>query len=118
FGLIFVIASMQRSGGEPWQAGFGQYLGGLICGAPLGSLAGLALSVGWMCTRDQSRVWSVFVWFGVLLGLALGLVVCFRWNVHQGMGWWGTAVVTAACGTVGGFVAGVCSGFWEGWKRR
>lgn len=118
FGLILVIASMQRSGGEPWQAGFGQYLGGLICGAPLGSLAGLALSVGWMCTRDQPRVWSVFVWLGVLLGLALGPVVSFRWNIHQGTGWWGTAMVTAACGTVGGFVAGVFAGYREGWKRR
>jgi hypothetical protein len=118
FGLILVIASMQRSGGEPWQAGFGQYLGGLTCGAPLGSLAGLAMSVGWMCARDQSRVWSVFVWFGVLLGLVLGPVVSFRWNVHQGMGWSGTAVVTAACTTVGGFVAGVCPEFWAGWKKR
>jgi hypothetical protein len=118
FGLMFVIASMQRPGGEPWQAGFGQYLGGLICGAPLGSLAGLALSVGWIRARDESRVWSVLVWIGVLLGLALGPVVSFRWNVHQGMGWWGTAVVIAACGTVGGFVAGVCSGSWVGWRRR
>jgi hypothetical protein len=118
FGLILVIASMQRPGGEPWQAGFGQYLGGLICGAPLGSLAGLALSVGWMCAQDQPRVWSVFVWLGVLVGLALGPVVSFRWNVYQGTGWWGTAVVTVACGTLGGFVGAVCSGSWNGWKRR
>ncbi len=118
FGLILVIASMQRSGGEPWQAGFGQYLGGLICGAPLGSLAGLAFSVGWICAHDRSRVWSVLVWFGVLLGLALGPVVSSRWHVHQATGWWGTAVFSAACGTVGGFVAGACLGFWEGWKRR
>jgi hypothetical protein len=118
FGLILVIASMQRSGGEPWQAGFGQYLEGLICGAPLGSLTGLALSVGWICAREESRVWSGLVWIGLLLGLALGPAVGFRWNVHQGMGWWGTAVVTVACGAVGGFAAGVCSGSWEGWKRR
>jgi hypothetical protein len=89
FGLILIIASMQRPGGEPWQAGFGQYLGGLICGAPLGSLAGLALCVGWIGTRDQPRVWSVFVWLGVLLGLALGPVVSSRWNIHQGTGCWG-----------------------------
>ena len=111
FGLIFVMASMQRPGGEPSSAGFGQYLGGLFCGAPLGSLAGLALSVGWMNARDHPRVWGVFVWLGVLLGLALGPVLSFRWSAHQGTGWWGTAVVTAACGTVGGLVAGVCLEF-------
>ena len=118
FALILVLTSMQRPGGEPSQAGFGQYLGGLFCGAPLGSLAGLALSVAWMRARDQPRVWNVFVWLGVLLGLATGPVVSFRWNVHQGTGWWGTSVVTAACGAVGGFVAGVCSEFWEGRVRR
>ena len=118
FGLMLVIASMQRPGGEPWQKAYGQYLGGLICGAPLGSLAGLALSLGYMLARDQSRVWSIFVWLGVLLGLVLGPVVSFRWNVHQGTSWWGTAVVTVACGSVGGFVAGACSGSSEGRKRR
>ena len=118
FGLILVIASMQRPGGEPSQMGIGQYLGGLFCGAPLGSLTGLALSVGWMRAREQPRVWSVFVWLGILIGLAMGPVVSFRWSVHQGTGWWGTAVVTAACGTVGGFVAAVCMEFAEGRARR
>lgn len=118
FGLILVIASMQRPGGEPWQAGFGQYLGGLLCGAPLGSLTGLALSVGWIRARDRPRVWSVLVWLGVLLGFAMGPVVSSRWNAHQGTGWWGTAVVTAACATAGGFVAGVCLEFWEGRVKR
>jgi hypothetical protein len=118
FGLILVIAAMQKPGDEPWQAGLGQYLGGLLCGAPLGSLAGLALSVGWMRARDRARVWSGFIWLGVLLGLALGPVVSLRWNVHQGTGWWGTAVMTAACGTVGGFVAAVCLGIREAGMRR
>jgi hypothetical protein len=118
FGLILVIALMQRPGGEPWQAGFGQYLGGLLCGAPFGSLVGLTLSLRWIRSRDQSRVWSVFEWFGVVLGLAMGPVMSFRWNVHRGTGWWGTAVVTAACGIVGGLVAGVCLRAWQGRVRR
>lgn len=118
FGLILLIASLQRPGSEPWQAGFGQYLGGLICGAPLGSLLGLGLVIGWIRSRDPGPAWSVFIWLGVILGLTLGPALSFRWNVHQGTGWWGTAVVTAACGTVGGFLASVCLSVWEGRNRR
>ncbi len=36
----------------------------------------------------------------------------------SGAGWWGTAVVTAACGTVGGFGAGVCLEIGEGRRSR
>jgi hypothetical protein len=118
FGLIFAVASMQRPGGEPWQAGFGQYLGGLLCGAPLGSLVGLALGIGWISARGRARPWSLPVWLGVVVGLASGPAASLSGHVHQGAGWWGTAVVTAACGTVGGFVAAVCRGLWEGRMRR
>ncbi len=106
-GLILTIASLQRPGGEPWQAGFGQHLGGLICGAPLGSLIGLALSLGWMSAREESRAWDLPVWLGVLVGLVLGPIASFRWNLHQAMGWWGTAVLTIASGAAGGLLAGI-----------
>jgi hypothetical protein len=118
FGLILVAASMQRPGQEPWQAAYGQFMAGLMCGAPLGSLAGLCLSFGWIISRDRSRVWGVFVWLGVLLGLALGPVVSHRWQVDQAAGWWGTAIVSAACGTVGGLIAAACVGSWEDRKWR
>ena len=117
FGLILLIASMQRPGGEPWQAGVGQYLGGLICGAPLGSLTGLGVSIGWIRERDELRVWSAFVWLGVLLGLVMGPVVSSHWNIHQGTGWWGTAVVIAACGTVGGMVASGSLALWKAERK-
>jgi hypothetical protein len=110
-GLVFVIASMQRSGGEPWQAGFGQYLGGLICGAPLGAVAGLAASAGWIHSREEFQRWSALVWLGVFFGLVVGLAASFRSNVHQGLGWWGTTVLTAACGMAGGLIGNIRSGF-------
>jgi hypothetical protein len=106
--VAFLLGSIQPDRHEePWTRGFGQALGGLICGAPLGALTGLAASLVWIGARHDRAAWSVVVWLGILLGLLMGPSVSFRLGLHNGFGWWGTALVTAACGTVGGSLAGM-----------
>ncbi|MDG3007668.1 hypothetical protein [Paludisphaera mucosa] len=95
---VYLVAWGQKPGGEPWQAGMGQYFGGLFIGAPLGGLFGLALGVA----RMRREVWGPLVWAGILAGLAAGPFVSQALNVHVWAGWWGDAVVAVACGAQGG----------------
>ena len=110
-GLFAVTLLMDRMipvRGEPSTRGYGSLVGGLFCGAPLGTLVALAGSIGWLRSRDEPRLWSPFVWLGVLLGLIAGLVVSYRWDERGGIGgWWVASLVLPACGTVGGILAGL-----------
>jgi hypothetical protein len=103
--LAALVASIQAPRGEPWQRGYGQFLGGAFCGAPLGTLAGFVVSLGWIRTRPASRVWGPFLWLGIVSGLVAGVVYCASWMNHGGPGWWVAALVVPACGTVGGILA-------------
>jgi hypothetical protein len=114
FVLIAVVASMQRPGGEPWTAGFGQYLGGMICGLPLGALTGLGVGIAFM-RRER---WSGLVWAGILAGLLAGPFVSNRLRIDQAFGWWGIAVIVVASGTLGGVIAGCASAIWNAIDER
>src|SRR5262245_46063129 len=66
-GIIAVAAAVglvQKPGGEPWTRGFGQYVGGLACGAPLGAVVGLVAGIGFIRAQEDSAVWSPVVWVG------------------------------------------------------
>ncbi|QEH35868.1 hypothetical protein OJF2_44250 [Aquisphaera giovannonii] len=107
FGLAMLAGAMARPGQEPWQTGFGQYLGGLFCGAPLGALAGVAAGVARIKTREDDAAWGIAAWAGILAGLLAGPALAARLGVHRGFGWWGTAVLAAGCATLGGLLGSV-----------
>ncbi|WP_165220532.1 hypothetical protein [Aquisphaera insulae] len=104
FGLVFLAGMMARPGQEPWQTGFGQYMGGLFCGAPLGLLSGIIAAFAWLRAREAPEGWDVFVWLGIVAGLAVGPFLAERLGLRQGFGWWGTALVAASSATLGGMV--------------
>lgn len=103
YGLIAPAALFQRPGGEPWQAGVGQYLAGLILGVPSGGLLGLGLGVALM----RPEPWALKTWLGLLTGLAAGPFVAASLGASQAAGRWGVVVVVAASGTLGGLVGGL-----------
>ncbi|MGQ0633988.1 MAG: hypothetical protein ACT4QC_05240 [Planctomycetaceae bacterium] len=102
-----VVALLQRPGGEPWTRGFGQYIGALVCGLPLGALVGLVGSVSFVFSRGEHEVWSVFVWLGIALGVLAGTALAFHWDLTTGNQWWlPVTLVAIASGAAGGFLAG------------
>ena len=106
FAVALCVAALQPDRQEePWTRGFGQYIGGLVCGAPLGAIAGLILGI--VRVRAQQAVWHPAVWLGIVAGLALGPLLSFRFGVSEGFGWWGIAAVSAICGIAGGGLAGL-----------
>jgi hypothetical protein len=108
FAVALLMDRMIPVRGEPSTRGYGSFIGGLFCGAPLGTLVGLVGSIGWLRAQDEPRPWSRFVWLGVLLGFVAGLVVTYRWDERGGIGgWWVASLVVPACGTVGGILAGL-----------
>jgi peptidoglycan/LPS O-acetylase OafA/YrhL len=107
FAVAFLMDWMDTRREEPSSRGYGELMGGLFCGAPMGTLVALVGSVGWIRAQDEPRPWSPFVWLGVLLGLVAGIVLTYRWNEHGGPGWWVASLVLPACGTVGGILAGL-----------
>jgi hypothetical protein len=119
FALAAVVASMQRPGGEPWTAGFGQYLGGMICGLPLGALTGLGLGIAFM-RREQHKPWSGLVRAGILAGILAGPYALYRLRGDQAfsLGWWVIAVVSVVSGTLGGVIAGCVSVIWNAIQER
>lgn len=92
--------------------GFGSFMIGYGCGAPLGAILGFVGAVCWI-TRGQSRdtSWSVATWTGYVLGLIVGLVAARHWGLTRQ--WWAMAVVAAAAGTLGGIVATTTVGIWK-----
>lgn len=106
FAVGAVVGLMQRPGGEPWTRGFGQYIGGLVCGAPGGAIAGLIGSLCLVGGRGDRDLWSPAVWVGILLGLAAGIGLSFHWGMTSGHYWWlVVAIVAAATGAAGGVLA-------------
>jgi hypothetical protein len=101
--LAAVVASMQKPTTEPWLNGMGQLHGGLICGAPLGAIAGLVVGVALM----RGEVWSGWVWLGILLGLVCAPFAYLRLN--DSFDWYQMALILAACGMAGGLIGGVAS---------
>src|SRR5262249_33695280 len=101
----FLMDWMDTRREEPSSRGFGQLMGGLFCGAPLGTLVGLLGSIGWLRARDEFRAWNPLVWMGVLLGLVSGVGATYRRNEHAGPGSWVLALLLPASGTVGGILA-------------
>lgn len=106
FAVMILMDLMIPVRGEPSTRGYGSFVGGLFCGAPLGMLIALVGSVGWLRSRDEP--WSMFVWLGVLLGLVVGLFVTYLWVERRGIGgWWVASLFLPACGTLGGILAGL-----------
>jgi hypothetical protein len=109
FGFLAVAALTaltQRPSEEPWTRGFGQYLGGLICGAPLGAAVGFLGSILFIRVQDGSVPWNPIVWLGILLGLLTGTTLSFHWGMTSGQHWWlAVTVLAAASATVGGLLA-------------
>jgi hypothetical protein len=119
FAIGAVIALFQRPGGEPWTRGFGQYIGALVCGLPLGALVGLVGSVSFVLSRRERGIWSPFVWVGIALGLLAGTTVAFRWGMASGNQWWlPVALVAIASGAAGGFLAGAAVAVYRAAARR
>lgn len=106
FAVGALVGLFQRPGGEPWTRGFGQYIGGLVCGAPLGALAGFIGSISFVGAQSESRSWNPLVWIGIVLGIAAGIALCFHWGMTSGNQWeLVVALVAIATGAAGGIVA-------------
>jgi hypothetical protein len=101
FGSVLGFAALAFLGGEPWLRGFGQLLGGLICGIPFGAVVGLSWAIYWIRARYESEAWNVIVWLAILLGCLTGAVIRFGWRMPDKISWIGTAVFVIACGTMG-----------------
>lgn len=105
-GVGLLVALFQRPGGEPWTAGFGQYIGGLVCGTPLGALIGLVGSISFIFSQDETAPWNPIIWLGIVLGLLAGTALAFHWGMASGNQWWlPVSVVAVASGSAGGFLA-------------
>jgi cytochrome bd-type quinol oxidase subunit 2 len=104
----FVILIADK--GDPETRGYGIYIGGLFCVAPLGVILGVMASILWIRARRHDALWSKFVWLGIAVGLVLGPFLSFsRIGPHDDFGWWATWIVTIASGALGGFMVSVLS---------
>lgn len=106
FAVAVVLSLVQRPGAEPWTAGFGQYIGGLVCGAPLGALVGLAASVGYVIAHEDVTLWSPLVWIGILAGLLAGVGLAVHLGMASGNQWWIPVTLVAVAGGSAGGVLG------------
>lgn len=108
FALAIVLSLFQRPGAEPWTEGFGQYIGGLVCGAPLGALSGLAASVGYVIAQEDSTPWSPLVWIGILAGLLAGAGLAVHLGMASGnQSWIPVTLVATGGGSAGGILGRV-----------
>ena len=105
YAFLFLFANR----GAPETKGYGIYIGGLFCVAPLGVILGLMVSISWLRARQHHAIWSKFVWLGIAVGLVMGPFVSFSVGPHSDFGWWATWIVTVACAAVGGIIAGVAT---------
>jgi hypothetical protein len=114
-----VVGLFQRPGGEPWTRGFGQYIGALVCGAPLGALLGLAGSISFVLSRSEGQTWSPFVSVGIVLGASAGTALAFHLGLASGNQWWlPVTVVAIASGAAGGFLAGAAVAIYRATAGR
>lgn len=118
FAVGAAVALVQRPGGEPWTRGFGQYIGGLVCGAPLGALCGFGGSVAFVLSQDDDAPWPLPIWGGILLGLLAGVALSVSWGLNSGNQWWiVVALVATTTATLGGFVTYLALAMWRTFKR-
>jgi hypothetical protein len=104
--IAALVGLFQRPGGEPWTRGFGQYIGGLVCGALLGALVGFVGSLGFIRAQDDNGPWHPIAWIGIALGLVAGTALSFHWGMASGNQWeLVVALVAFASGTAGGIFA-------------
>ena len=108
--LMFLVSLLESKKGE-WR-GYGAYLIGYGCGAPLGAILGCGGAVSWIARGQPRTPWSVATWTGIVLGLSVGLVAAIHWGLTRH--WWALVVVAATSGTLGGFLASTVVLLWEG----
>ena len=107
-GLLYVLAVTIW---QPRGLSYAMVIPAFSCGSALGAFLCFAVALHWITTR-KGEAWKPRVWFGVALGITVGLAICFV-NVIPGypeLGeflqyWPVTAVFAAALGTLGGIVA-------------
>jgi len=116
FGLA-ILLDLVQTGSDPVGRGFGQYIGGMICGAPLGALLGFAISLAYVRAQQGSETWSPFVWMGVALGSAAAIARCFFWWLDGRLDWWGIPAGVLIVGTAGGIVGRVVQAATEAGSR-
>jgi hypothetical protein len=108
-GIAFFVSLLQSNSGEPWQRGFGQYIGGFVCGAPLGAICGLIVGIAMARAQDGLENWSWMAWGGVFLGAMIGVWIAMSWSATSQYGLWSILLLALAFGTVGGFAGGLAS---------
>jgi hypothetical protein len=119
--LLGALTVFRARSGEDWGTAFGMMYAGGCCGLPLGALAGFAAALH--IAREATEDWSMIVWIGVALGVALG-PASYSFKVAQApfgvaqapfdlMNVVVAALVTAMSGTVGGMLAATVEGLWR-----
>ncbi len=116
-GLAILVDLLQAPGGEPSSRGFGQYIGGLICGAPVGAITGLAGSLVYYRAQSRPGTWTLAVWGGMAMGLAIGASIAFNWSVAREFAWLGTTLLLLGGSTAGGLLASIGATIYESTKR-
>ncbi|MGE3315713.1 MAG: hypothetical protein AB7O26_11425 [Planctomycetaceae bacterium] len=117
-GIVFVISLLQAPTGEPWTRGFGQYIGGMVCGAPLGATLGLVFSIVFIRAQVSWDVWPLNVWGGIAVGVLAAIWTTFLW-VDSGyeIVWLGLFLVLAFS-TAGGLLGALIPLPRRGKKRK
>lgn len=106
FAVALLLSVMQPDRHEePWTRAYGQFLGGMICGAPLGGIVGIVFAIVRIRSRDEHKLWGWVTWGGILSGLMAGPLLSWRLEMDEAFGWLGTACVTVASGAAGGMAA-------------
>lgn len=117
-GIASFLSLFQSQQGEPWTRGFGQYIGGLVCGAPFGAIAGLVLGVTIARAQDGRENWSWMTWLGVGLGAATGSGIAVSWMPTREYGIWAMLILALACGTLGGLAGGYAKAALKPKRKR
>lgn len=105
--IVSVIAMFQAPTGEPWTRGFGQYIGGLVCGAPFGAIGGLIFGITLARAQGWETRWPAAIWIGAGMGTLAGIALCFAWSGENEYPWWMTVLLGLASGATGGLFGGI-----------
>ena len=116
--LVFTMDAFRKPGADPFGHGMGQLVGGMLCGAPFGGILGLIAGIIYVRSEESYRVWGLFVWLGILIGFAIGLVVSFTWSLPGEFGWLGRLLMTLSCTTAGGMAGGVGDALYRSAPRK